>query len=255
MTKKVVKAHKRVHVDTSKAVVKTRKPYESLTPGTPEWMECWKKNPKLQKDMAVFRDKLEKEGKKVERKRLVRKITGLEDFEEQKKKRAEELRLQEEFIKRNGVQTRRPKGVKVDDDDDNFAIGEEEEVPVKKAAKVVKTAKKEAVMKKSPKTVKKAGRGQTEEIVKTVGQAFGAEGRTFDLYAKPIPKNVNSVKQLTAWLREEGRTIIEFKDGELRAYEPERVTSTGRVAKVTVKKTGNKHSVTYRSNKNSRVVE
>jgi hypothetical protein len=169
------------------------------------------------------------------------------ELDARKKEREEELKKIEKFVKKHGVQkTRRGKGgrgeaaedLDYDDDDfdpDDLDLDEEEvmERPVKKMLKAVTKSK-------------------TKEVMRTVGKPFGADGRTFDLYAEAVPDEVKSVAQLIKWIRSEGRPIIEYKDGELRAYERERVTSTGRVAKVCVKKQGERNLVTYRSNKNSR---
>jgi hypothetical protein len=232
--------------------------YKELIPGTPEWMTCWREHnhdAEYQKKMVKYQEEYIKERQKVleKRKRLDGKTETEIQRERTNKKREEELRMQQEFIKKHGVQKRRASGAGQVYDEDGEEIDDDDE-PTPRTKKA-KKATKEVHVKKTEKKVEKTKKTHKKEVMRTVGQPFGAEGRTFDLYAIGIPDHVKSVKQLIAWLEEEGRTIIELKDDELRAYAPERVTSSGRVAKVTVKKQGSRHLVTYRSNKNSRTVD
>jgi hypothetical protein len=231
---------------------KGRKPWEGLEPGPGKWMEMWKAFPEYQRGMLQYR-------------------THMEDtavLEEEKKKREKEKADIEKFVAKKGVQKRRGKGeaaVYLDDDDDynvDEEEEEEEEMPTRKQTikKVIEKKTTKKPVKKEVKPMKKevekkaVKKTQKKEVMKTVNKPFGADGRTFDLYAIPVPKEFVS-KKFKAWMNEQRRFILEFKDDELRAYTPERVTASGRVAKCCVKKQGKDHRVTFRSNKNSKVVE
>jgi hypothetical protein len=216
---------------TERVRLEEKKPYIGLVPSTPEWIRCWRKHPELQQEMLVYKNK---------------NFTDVDpELAAKKKAREDELKKIEKFVKKNGVQKRRTsgKGYALEDDGDDDFLEDEEPQPVKKE-RHMKVVRKEETKKSTKK-----------EVMKTIGKPFGSDGRTFDLYAVRIPDSVKTMSQLKSWLKTEGRTIMEYKDGEIRAYETERVTSTGRVAKVTVKKQGSRNLVTYRSNKNSRTTK
>jgi hypothetical protein len=262
--KKPVKRVRMVEEEKKPRVRLTEKPYKDLIPGTPDWMACWREYPKLQKEMVEYQKEYIKERQKVleRRKRLGGKTEEeiiRENAKKEKEKRDKEIA---DYVAEHGVQKRRSSGqgqyvVEDDDDDDEEEYqdvdddndeDEEETVKPKKTKKEVKTVKE------AKKTVKPE-KSHKREVMRTVNKPFGAEGRTFDLYAVSIPDSVKSLPQLKAWLMKEKRTIIEFKDGELKAYEPYRATESGRKAKACIKKQGSRHLVTYRSNKNSALVE
>jgi hypothetical protein len=220
----------RVRLSDKKVGTDKKKPWIGLTPGTKAWKELWAsftKNPDAQNEMIRYQTA----------------TLGRDDMnklEELKKKRERDQREIEKYVEKHGVQKRRGRGPEEeeDDDDDYDDTPKRKEKPMKRSV-VKKTTKK----------------SHKKEVMRTVNKPFGAEGRTFDNYAIELPDDVKSIKQLKQWLRDEKRTIIEFKDDELRAYAPERVTASGRVAKVTVKKQGARQIVTYRSNKNSRIAD
>ncbi len=128
------------------------------------------------------------------------------------------------------------------------------EVTVKKSTKKV-TKKAEPIKKAQPKPTKEVTVKKSTKKVTSVSSPF--EGDTFGNYTIDIPdKAFGSKKRLIEWMLKENRLIIEYKKnrGKLGAYQPERNTESGRVATVTVKKQGERHVVTYRSNKNSKKV-
>jgi hypothetical protein len=264
-------------VEKPKRVRLHEKPWEGLEPGTNDWKTCWRENPtrqsqdemlEYQKVWIVKRQAKLNDGKK--RKRL---LSDVEIIKEAKRvKEEEDAKLLAAFIKKHGTQKRRSGGgqlwvdddddndIEADDDDSEYDDDDDEEEIVSKIKATKKDRKLVKELKKMPKKeverfIKETKKTQKKEVMRTVNKAFGADGRTFDLYAVSIPDNVKSISQLKNWLMSEKRTIVEFKDGELRAYTPERVTSSGRVAKVTVKKQGGRQIVTYRSNKNSKITQ
>ena len=175
---------------------------------------------------------------------------------EAKKKREEEIADIEKFIAERGVTTKRPRAGKGEEDE--FDDEDEELAVVVPRKKIVTKPIKEAVQMKKKIIVKKpvVETTTTKEVIRTKGQAFGSEGRMFDMYAVPLPEDIKTLKQLKDFLRETKGDVIEFRDGELRVYNvDERITSSGRVAKRCLKKCGDKIRTTFRSNVNSRVVE
>jgi hypothetical protein len=280
--KEVVPVKKAVKVVEHKPEVIERKhinknvtkkpPYEDMKPGSFEWIECWKKFPGLQKGMIKYAEEIKSTLTKKERIQMKKRNEVPVETKLEQKKRDEERKKIEAFVRENGVAKRRGgKGQEIEDDDDDFEDEEEVVVPVKKTVKkavketpvVKKSNKKEVVpVKKAVKVVeevksnKKIVKSKKEEVImKTIGRPFGADGETFDLYAEEVPTEIKTISQLKKWLIDNRRNILEYKKGKLKAYQPERVTNTGRVAKVTVKKCGSKNAVTYRSNRNSKVVE
>lgn len=310
--KMVAQSHKSKQQEVAKMEKKprvkmmTKKPYDGLKSGTTEWKECWKKHPELQEEMLRYAKNNTSKTKEVpEVKQSTRKRIKVEtEFEKHKREEAERQRKIDEYIAKNGVETKRKRvghgeaaedweaeqmvtetmkseatyeeiqamsrkklidflgDIGYDNDvgdtktdtlknaicDELDLYPEEEDEPVVRK----KIQPKEVVMKKP---IKKEIKSKQREVIPVKTQAFGAEGQTFDKFAVSIPKNVQTIKQLKAWLIEEGRHVLEFKRGEIRAYDNERVTESGRVAKVTVKKQGERMIPTYRSNKNSRTVK
>jgi hypothetical protein len=236
---------KRLSTVTKKAL------YDGMKPGTAEWMECWKKNPKLQKEMLEYK----KNYKEVKIMKRVEKVVVTKDRVGVRKgaTKDDEKKAIEEFIRLKGAEkvtaTRTP------------ARGEEKPVSKTKAVLIKNKAAqkqiKEVVMKKqNKKVVTKTVTKKPEVKPVKKGVSFNEIGETFYNFAELIPANVKTISQLKTWMNDEKRYIIEFKHGELRGYQPERVVSgSSRVAKVTVKKCGNTHKVTYRSNKNSRIAD
>lgn len=197
-------------------------------------------------------------------------------------KREQELKAIEEYVKTKGVIKHSGRGPVMLDDEDDWVMPEPDLTPLPKATKrvpprVTKTNKKEvvqmkkvekkAVVKKATKksepvkVTKKAQPKPTKEVaVKKSKKATNVpspfEGDTFGNYTIDIPdKAFGSKKKLIQWMTDNNRLIIEYKKsrGRLGAYQPERDTrESNRVASVTVKKQGERHVVTYRSNKNSK---
>jgi len=225
-------------------------------------------------------------GKKIERVPLKKSVTRIKLNKEEnimpKKvpltKREQELQAIEEYIKKHGVIKTSGKGPVVLDDDlfdnelpepdlepvdkgkkstkkvEQSQPKQTKEVTVKKSTKKV-TKKAEPIKKAQPKPTKEVTVKKSTKKVTSVSSPF--EGDTFGNYTIDIPdKAFGSKKRLIEWMLKENRLIIEYKKnrGKLGAYQPERNTESGRVATVTVKKQGERHVVTYRSNKNSKKV-
>lgn len=248
------KTKKTVRVRLNKAVVdklnrvrlpendpkKKDTPWVDLVPGSIQWTVCWEKNKTCHEEMLKYRERYAVEHPEIKDK-------GGEAMKAMKK-REEELKQIEKFVKKNGVEKRRSAGkgeaaLKLDDDDE-FDDDEDEETIERKPTK-----------KATLKVVKNKAAKSAREVM-NVSKAFGADGRTIDLYAEDLPSNIQTVKQLIKYLRESGHRIIELdtRSNVLRVYNNTRVTESGRVAKVTAHKRAKDIHVSYRSNKGSKTV-
>lgn len=269
----------------------TKKPWEGLTPGTKAWMKVWKEHPECQREMSNYTltkgedtmADIEEERKKreIERKAVERYVRehGVqtkrgrgeeeddddpEEEEERPPKRnhraviiKKEVEMEEEDVTAEEIMSMSRRTLikfadlnKVDVDD----LDEYDDLDELKKAVIDWLIENDYLEEETPKP-KKIVRSRKEEVMNMTRKTPFDGPRTFDVHAVALPIDVKTVKQLKEWMREDNRTIIEFKDGKLKAYNPTRVTASGRVAKVTVKKQGNNHIVSYRSNKNSRVVD